>query len=245
MIDYNEKSPKEAIIHHLERISGPSLTQFENSLRSIKTYYTLISRKRSTTKTGQKIESLESSKDDLVDRIAGYLKRSDSWRWIKNTYIETDDIEEFIDPDEQIELDEETKREFIRTNFHLQYYFDFVDLRIAQLKRTIRLTNSLNFHTEDKRKRVQPHTLAVLVWLTAFKNISLSDKKSCAETRALWKWFSTNRKQLLEKSIGYQISLRLDAITRDFERYILNPNDATRPYKEMAEELYSHTFQES
>ena len=245
MIGYNDRSLEEAVIHHLERISGPSLTQFENFIKNIHTYYKLIGRKRSTTKTGQIIELLESSKEDLVNRIAGYLKRSDSWRWIKNTYIEPDDIEEYIDPDEQIELDEETKREFIRTNFHLQYYFDFVDRRIAQLNRTIRLIKSVDFHTEDKQKRVQPHTMAVLVWLTAFKDFGLSDKKSCGETRALWKWFSRNRKQLLEKNIGYQISIRLDAITRDFERYILNPNDATRPYKEMAEELYSYTFHES
>ena len=248
-MDYNERSPRQAVELHLSNISGPSLIQFENSIESIKTYYELINKKRSITNLRRTIEILESTKDDLIKTIDGFIEKTDSWKWTKNTFLNIDESGEAGDFQEEDdlhedELDDETKQEFIRTHFHLQHYFDFVDERIDRLNRIISLISRFHFHTEEKRKRVQLHTMVVLVWIIAFKNIGLSNRRSYAETRALLKWFSRNRRQFIEEEIGQQIHIGLDAIRRDFERYILNPTRETESYKELAETLYSQIFLE-
>lgn len=233
MVDYNERSSEEAVIRHFERISGPSLTQFENSLRNINTYYKLIGKKKSRSETRKTIEYLESSKEELVKTIDRFINKSYSWEWIKNTHPDID------------ELDIETKAEFIRTKFQLQYYFEFVDQRIARLNRIIHLVHSVHFHTEDKRKRIQLHTLALLVWLLAFKNKGLSNRNCFTEIKALLTWFSRNRSELFPGYIGRQIHISKATIKRAYERYIQNPTSETESYKELAELIYSQTFLEN
>ena len=232
MVDYNERSSEDDVIRYLERISGPSLAKFEDSLSHIHNFYTMIGIKKSVPEIKKTITYLESSKKELVKKIVSYIEKSDSWGWIRNTHPE------------MAELNEETKTETIRTEFQLQHYFEFVDRRIAWLNRTIRLINDFRFHPEDKQKRIQPHTLVVLTWLLAFKKIGLSDKSSFAEVKALLKWFSRNRRKMLIEYFGRFIHISKTTIRRDYERYIQKPTTKTESYKELAETLYSKSFLE-
>jgi hypothetical protein len=176
------------------------------------------------------ISYLEFSKEELVKTIDSLLEKSNSWGWIKDTHPEID------------ELNLETKAEFIREKFQLQHYFKFVDQMIARLNRKIHIFNKVYFHTEDKRKRIQPHTLVVLVWVLAFKNLGLSNRNSFTETQTLLKWFSRNRGEILIHYFGRQIHISKSTIRRNYERYIQNPNSEREPYKKFAEALYSQIF---
>lgn len=230
MVEYNERSPEDEVNRYLNEKYEYSLMQFENSLHGIHTYYELISRKRSISEIRNNIEYLESSKEELVNKIKEILTKSKSWRWIKNNFP---DIAEWTD---------EQKADFIRTKFQLHHYFEFTDLRINQLSRIINLITHIHFHAEDKRKRVQPETVIVLVWILAFKNSGLTINQSFTETRALLKWFFKNRKELLRELSDLQIYKSKDAIRHDYERYIQTPGEANKEYKEMAELLYSQCF---
>jgi len=80
MIEYNGRSPEDEVNRYLNKKYEYSLMQFENSLHGIHTYYELISRKRSISEIRNNIEYLESSKEELVNKIKEILTKSKSWR---------------------------------------------------------------------------------------------------------------------------------------------------------------------
>lgn len=227
---YDGRSPAEDVNHYLQETYGYSLIQFENSLHCIHTYYKLISRKRSVSDIRNNIAYLESSKEELANKINEFLTKSESWGWIKKNIPDI------------AELTEEQKVDFIRTKFHLHHYFDFASLRINQLRRIIFVIESVHFHTEDKRKRIQIETAIALVWIQAFKEREIPLEKSFIETRNLLRWFSRNRRELLRELSDLQIYKSKDAIRRDYERYIQTPGEGNLIYKELAELLYSQCF---
>jgi len=229
---YNNSSSKEEVCNCLREKCGYSLIQFENSLHEIHTYYKLINRKRSISETRNKIEYLESTKDQLVNKIDEFLTKAKSWGWIKNQFT---DITEWTD---------EEKANFIRTKFQLHHYFDFIDLRINRLNRIISIIESIHFHATDKRKILQIETVMGLVWILVFRNSRLTIKKSIAETKSLLRWFSENREYLSEELSDLYIYKGEDALRRSYERYIQSPSEANKEYREMAELLYQQCFED-
>jgi hypothetical protein len=215
---------------YLENNYRYSLTQFENSLLAIKTYYKLISRKKGIPEIRRRIDYLQSSKESLVRKIDGFLTKSRSWEWIKHNFASLG------------ELTEEQRANFVRSKFHLNYYYKFVDIRIEQLNRLISFATSINFHTENMRKRVRPETMIILVWTLAFRNHGANGKKSYRETKDLWAWFRKNKGGLLSELFGQPIDIGLDTIRRDFERYIQNPLRGKEVYGELAKSLCSQSF---
>jgi hypothetical protein len=224
------RATEAAIIRHLANSYSYSLVQFEQSLKVIKTYYQLIGRKRASDKIMRHIRYLTSSKEALVRKIDEFFTKSESWGWIKNSYRGL------------AQLTDERKANFIKSKFSLFRYDKFVDERIGQLNRIVSLLSGRELYTVEKRKRVQPQTMLILVWILAFRHAGASNRKSVRETYRLVGWFSANRQPLLREFCNQTIHLGENAFRRYSERYIVNPKPSTRVYAEMAELLYTYSF---
>ena len=230
MRTFNETSSADEINRYLDEKYQYSLIQFENSLHGIQTDYKLVSQKKAINDLRRTIEYLILSKEELVKKINEFISKSKSWGWTKNSFSGLS------------ELTGEQKVNFIKRTFRLKYYFEFVDRRIKRLNNVITILESIKFHAEDKRKRVQPHTVVMLIWTLAFQHGGASIKESFRETKALLAWFKKKRSEMLRESCGQLGHIGLDTIRRDFERYIKNANSKRKVYGEMAQSIYAEIF---
>jgi len=230
MNSYGMGSTGEEVSGYLESKYGYSLIQFENTIQVIQTHFKLLDKKRGTREVARTIEYLESSKTELVMKIDEFITKSKSWKWIQSSH-----------PNRGIET-EEDKAGFIESEFQLSSYFSFVDERISSLRKVIRILGDVNLYTDRRRKKIQPQTILVLVWIYALVMKGASNRKSFSEARTLLRWFSRNRSELLRETFGPQIRLTLDTIRRNYERYFIKPNHGRGVFRELTESLYSDCF---
>ena len=228
---YDVDSPPRRVSNVLMSKYGIKLAKFENSIQVIKSNFQLLFYKRSILKTRQIITYLERSKGELVYTIEKSLTKSESWNWIRNNFRGMHN------------LNENHKANFIRSEFHLDHYFRFVDERIAELNKKLRLLDSVSLIAEGNKKLAGPQTILVLVWVHAFICAGASSRKSYAETRLLLNWFSNNRQEALRGLCGQLVHRAPNTIRREYERSVIHPTNNRKIYGDLALSLYDASFE--
>jgi hypothetical protein len=96
------------------------------------------------------------------------------------------------------------------------------------------LREALDTGIQKESRRLEPHTLIILVWITAIQNKPGTNKEKYEIIVALLKWLSKHRRRLLLDTIGQEGIYRTpEAIRHDYERYIMHPTRKTHIYSEL------------
>jgi hypothetical protein len=96
-----------------------------------------------------------------------------------------------------------------------------------------------------EKKLIQPHTIAILVWMIAMQRGDDKRYEKCETVITLLEWLSEHRRALLKRTIGQEKKyLTPGAVRRDYERYISKPSKKTKVYSELAFLIYVESFSE-
>jgi len=232
-MSFDEKSSAKELNDELVARFDFGLANLENSLSYVQTTYNLIGFRKRVQELELACRRFEALKRRLLKQVDDFLEISGRWKRIMTRH------------NTEREWRRDDKYNFIKEEFHLNELFQKIDQEIKDLNRRIHIINSVRLPTAEKRKRIQPYTLIMLVWLQA---LSLGCTKPAERYRVAYKllaWFIENRNDLFTGSISKLKDLDAASIRHDYERYIQMPNDSQKVYQEWAQQIYIDTFCES
>lgn len=230
IMSFNQDSTEKEVNQHLRDNYERDLSFYEYSLRNISSFYKGVELKKRKSQLQKKINELQSKKRLIIKKIYDFLTRAELWNEI-NENLSNRTLDSTQD-----------KEEYIIDNFNLDNLFDIIDSKKSPYRRKINLLNGFILKTADKKKRIKPHTLIVLVWLFAFQFGRTTKTQKFEDVRKLLEWFLENRNELIVELFGELKEVDEETVKSDYERYIQNPNARQKIYNDLARDLYNESF---
>ena len=229
-MSFEIETQKDDVNKYLREMYGYNLSYFEYSLRNILAFYNLIKLKKRAPFFRERIRILETEKRLVIERIDDFLTKVELWDEIKHIQLEG------------ATLTQERKISYIKSNFGLNPHFDRIDKKLKFHKRRVALLNGFQIETEEKKKRITPQTLIALVWYLAFQLGNGTKSQKFQDVAKLMNWFAYHEIEDFMNLFDEPIEVYASAAKNDYERYIQNPNELRKIYKDLAFSIYSESF---
>jgi len=233
MIGFDKNSSAAKVNKVLKSKYGFQLKNVEYSLREVMASLSLTNMERNTPHLKREISQLSSIKKRLVKLLDNFMKTSKRWEKLQlKLQHETPWIEE-------------EKIVFFKKEFGLESFFDKIDQEVNHLKKNVLLFSNLKMRIAGEKRLIQPHTLAMLVWLIGMQPGYGKRSEKFQTVITLLEWLSEHRRALLMETIEQERKcLTPGAVRRDYERYISKPSKKTNVYSELAFSIYAESFSE-
>ena len=209
---------------------GITLESLEESVRDVQVGYRLIGFRKKERSMLAAIRRLEATKRALVSQIDEIRTLSGKWGRIQRK----------LNRGGPWRRDE--RYEYIRREFNLNDSFERIDKETKRALRLFRVIKGNSLPSEENRKRIEPHTLIVLVWMMALKPHCARLAELYRTTYELIIWFTTNRENMLDRMASKLSEVDESSIRKDYERYIQSPTEQREAYRDWAEMIHADNF---
>ena len=231
MVGFDKNSSVAKVNKVLKSKYGFELKNVEFSLREIMATLNLTNKERNISHLEREINQLCLIRKRLIKQLDNFMKTSKRWDKLK------------LKLQHDAPWTEEEKIDFFKQEFGLESFLEKIDLKVNHLKKSVLLLSSLRTRIAGEKKLIQPHTLAILVWIIAMQSGRDKRYEKYATVITLLEWLSKHRRALLKETIGQERKyLTPPAVRRDYERYISKPDINSKVYSEIADSIYAESF---
>jgi hypothetical protein len=227
MMSFSRNDREDVVNQELNNTYGFGLPYFELGLKNIKTWFDFIKIKKKKAKFEKMIDDLESEKRKLIEHIDDFLSKSKLWDEIQS--------------EDSLWL-HERKVSYIKDEFNLSHFFEKIDKNIRSYRKKIEIVDGFHIETEEKKKRVQQQTLISLIWYLSMFKGAITNTQKFRDIRELLFWLTENKTELMEELFGEQIHLDESVIKANYDRYINNPSESQKIYKDIAESICAESL---
>ncbi len=233
MVGFAKNSSTAKVKKVLKSKYGFELKNVEYSLREVMASFSLANKERYTPHLEREISQLSSIRKRLIKLLDNFMKKNKRWEELQ------------LEFQHEPPWTEEEKIVFFKKEFGLKSFFEKIDRKVNHLKKNVLLFSNLKMRIAGEKKLIQPHTIAILVWMIAMQRGDDKRYEKCETVITLLEWLSEHRRALLKRTIGQEKKyLTPGAVRRDYERYISKPSKKTKVYSELAFLIYVESFSE-